>query len=64
MIDVKYKETEADSHISFDSRTHKGNVIIPIDKPGRLEFTTQVSVWPNTFPYPDCTGTGCSTVIE
>jgi hypothetical protein len=23
------------------------------------EFTTEVSVWPNTFPYPDCEGVAC-----
>jgi len=24
-----------------------------------FEFTTEVSIWPNTFPYPDCSGTAC-----
>jgi len=24
-----------------------------------FEFTTEVSVWPDTFPYPDCSGVGC-----
>jgi hypothetical protein len=24
-----------------------------------FEFTTEVSIWPNTFPYADCTGQGC-----
>jgi hypothetical protein len=26
-----------------------------------LEFTTEVSVWPNTFPYEDCSGETCGT---
>jgi hypothetical protein len=33
--------------------------ILPMDLPGRLEFTTEVSVWPNTFPYKDCHGEAC-----
>jgi hypothetical protein len=32
---------------------------IPIDFPGKLAFTTEVSVWPQTFPYPECTGKVC-----
>jgi len=24
-----------------------------------FDFTTQVSIWPNTFPYPDCAGEQC-----
>jgi hypothetical protein len=24
-----------------------------------FEFTTEVSIWPNTFPYADCQGTAC-----
>jgi hypothetical protein len=28
-----------------------------------FEFTTQVSVWPNTFPYADCTGEDCGERI-
>ena len=32
----------------------------PKDMPGRLEFTTEVSVIPNTFPYEDCEGEGCA----
>eukprot|EP00428_Durinskia_dybowskii_P071696 CAMPEP_0170400044 /NCGR_PEP_ID=MMETSP0117_2-20130122/24286_1 /TAXON_ID=400756 /ORGANISM="Durinskia baltica, Strain CSIRO CS-38" /LENGTH=557 /DNA_ID=CAMNT_0010656763 /DNA_START=12 /DNA_END=1685 /DNA_ORIENTATION=+ len=31
----------------------------PHDFAGFFEFTTQVSVWPQTFPYPDCEGVGC-----
>jgi hypothetical protein len=33
----------------------------PKDLGGFMEFTTEVSVWPNTFPYPDCTGVSCGT---
>lgn len=35
----------------------------PVDRPGCLEFTTEVSVWPNTFPYEDCHGEGCYGVL-
>ena len=31
----------------------------PHDFAGFFEFTSEVSVWPNTFPYPDCTGVSC-----
>jgi len=27
-----------------------------------FEFTTEVSVWPDTFPYPDCAGAECGAV--
>ena len=32
---------------------------IPTDLPGRLEFTSEVSIVPNTHPYEDCEGAGC-----
>lgn len=32
---------------------------IPIDIPNRLVFTTEVSVWPQSFPYSDCSGLSC-----
>ena len=35
----------------------------PHDFAGFFEFTTEVSVWPNTFPYPDCTGAACGSRI-
>jgi hypothetical protein len=31
----------------------------PYDKPGYLDFTTEVSVVPNTFPFSDCSGVDC-----
>jgi len=68
-IDIKYQE---EPDLTFDSvvkkwvenkldRDHKGNKWLPVDKPGRLEFTTEVSIVPNTFPYPDCSGSECSS---
>lgn len=32
---------------------------IPTDLLGRLIFTTQISVWPQTFPYEECVGEAC-----
>ena len=32
---------------------------LPHDFGRFYEFSTQVSVFPNTFPYPDCEGAGC-----
>lgn len=32
---------------------------IPTDLGRFFEFTSEVSVWPNTFPYPDCSGVAC-----
>ena len=51
-IDIKYSPYEP------SSLTNPG--ILPTDTPGELEFTTEVSVWPNTFPFADCSGEGCS----
>lgn len=50
-IDIKYEKVEL----------NKGKKVqgLPYDKPGQLDFTTEVSVWPNTFPYPECSGEGC-----
>ena len=48
-IDVTYKATN----------NHSGLQAWPYTPPGSLEFTTEVSVWPNTFPYPDCHGAEC-----
>ena len=31
----------------------------PIDSPGALDFTTEVSIWPDTFPFEECFGDDC-----
>jgi hypothetical protein len=36
---------------------------IPKDLFFRPMFTSEVSVWPNTFPYPDCSGAGCTNTL-
>jgi PhoPQ-activated pathogenicity-related protein len=60
-IDVKYKEYGDDLANKVDAPpSWEACNLLPCDKPGRLEFTTQVSVWPNTFPYDACTGEGCA----
>lgn len=65
MIDVKYAEADwmTNTFTPFFDRKHRGNKKIPVDKPGRLEFTTQVSVMPNSFPFADCTGSSCGSTM-
>jgi len=60
-IDIKYREQKPQIYStgSFSKIDHRGNKFLPIDKPGRLEFTTEVSIVPNTFPYPECAGAAC-----
>lgn len=36
---------------------------IPEDLGGYFEFTTQVIIWPNDFPYKDCYGADCGQKI-
>jgi hypothetical protein len=31
----------------------------PVDEPGCLDFTTEVSIWPDTFPFEECLGNDC-----
>jgi hypothetical protein len=46
--------------IKYEKRKEKGLNGLPHDKPGQLEFTTEVSVWPNTFPYEECNAESCA----
>jgi len=54
MIDITYKRTDL-----FGNDIEPVNMrkllpnILPKDLTGRLEFTSEVSVWPQTFPYAD-----------
>lgn len=65
MIDIVYAKDAKDALLPVsDKMPH----FIPRDVAGRLQFTTEVSVWPNTFPYPGCgitngvdTGITCSS---
>jgi len=64
-VDIKYAELSNGAHfeaIYTPKKTvgHPGNHLLPIDKPGRLEFTSEVSIWPNTFPYAECNGDSCA----
>lgn len=35
----------------------------PVGRPGEMEFTTEVSIVPNTFPYPPCKGVDCKGTL-
>lgn len=53
-IDIKYEKLKINH---YDGERNGG---LPKDLPGRLEFTTEVSILPNTFPYDECEGQGCA----
>jgi len=40
-----------------------GEIYFPAPNGKSFIFTTQVSIIPNTFPYPDCSGAGCYGVL-
>ena len=61
-IDIQYAKNKIDSLIPVIDKLPG---FIPRDLFGRMQFTTEVSVWPNTFPYPGCGITdGVDTGIE
>jgi PhoPQ-activated pathogenicity-related protein len=60
-IDIKYKKPASGEIVSLP--TPEVNGLFPKDLAGRLEFTTEVSIFPDTFPYPDCSGSGCKTLL-
>ena len=51
-IDVTYKNS-----FKLQGQWHPG--FIPKDRKGQMEFTTEVSVVPDVFPYHDCHGIEC-----
>ena len=51
-IDIKYEKEKLPG-------AEQGLGGLPHDRPGQLEFTTEVSVWPNSFPYEDCYADTC-----
>lgn len=59
MVDVQYKRNAADTAVPHqllrapDAAT--GNLGWPVDL-DHYEFTTGVSIVPDTFPFPDCKG--------
>jgi PhoPQ-activated pathogenicity-related protein len=59
-IDVQFNSTAAEyaSMPTFHLQDEDG-VSWPIDPPGTFEFTSGVSILPNTYPFPPCSGAGC-----
>lgn len=51
MIDIVYAKNRKDALLP---QPNKLPGFIPRDIAGRLQFTTEVSIFPNTFPYPGC----------
>jgi PhoPQ-activated pathogenicity-related protein len=67
-IDIVYAKDRKDSLLKFDWDKIPG--FIPRDLAHRMQFTTEVSVFPQTFPYPGCginegvdTGIPCKTTL-
>mmetsp|Transcript_34025 Transcript_34025/g.43883 ORF Transcript_34025/g.43883 Transcript_34025/m.43883 type:complete len:532 (-) Transcript_34025:234-1829(-) len=59
-IDVTYvKDPETNEAIYSPPGDAWVPEFIPRDAPGQLEFTSEVSIVPNTFPYEDCSGVDC-----
>jgi len=63
-IDIKYRrnlqdvyDPQAEQEELERTKTHG---FFPHDLAFRLEFTTEVSILPDTFPYPDCVDSGCT----
>jgi hypothetical protein len=56
-IDIKYEKNPAVTTLAGLEPHYHG--VMPLDAPGQLDFTTEVSVWPNTFPYADCVNEEC-----
>jgi PhoPQ-activated pathogenicity-related protein len=50
-IDIVLAKDKKDAHRKWDMKMPD---FIPHDLAQRVQFTTEVSVFPNTFPYPDC----------
>jgi PhoPQ-activated pathogenicity-related protein len=50
-IDIVYAKNKIDAKLPIIDKLPG---FIPRDLMERLQFTTEVSVWPNTFPYPGC----------
>jgi len=65
-IDIKYRRDLLDIPTVEQQRLEEEQLkifnregYIPKDLAFRLEFTSEVSVFPDTFPYADCQGAGC-----
>lgn len=51
-VDITYR-------LDDDETLGRPNGGLPFDKPGHLEFTSEVSIFPNFFPFDDCHGSSC-----
>lgn len=44
---------------TFEKHEREGLGNWPVNIPGSIDFTTEVSIWPDSFPYEECYGEGC-----
>lgn len=60
---IKFHKNKKSSDVGYERPGGWWPGMIPKLKPGRFEFTTEVSVKPNVFPFDDCHYAGCKGVL-
>jgi len=64
MVDVTYdKDPAGRGSLPYGKAEDWFPEFIPRDAKGQLEFTTEVSIVPDTFPFADCSGASCYGVL-
>ena len=63
-IDITFQKKDIDDDDEEEEEQHPtasrlARYDFPNDFPGRLEFTTEVSIIPTAYRYDDCFGTDC-----
>ena len=57
LIDITYEKPSPSGIFGWEDGMER---ILPKDLPGQLQFTTEVSILPNSFPFEDCYAENCS----